>query len=88
MDEQIKYPQYRKYSNGKSFFKIISNDEFEEIQVLGSSKTIHYFKAKILPDRNYIADLITNENNHWLNCESKEYESLKETIHKINPRNP
>jgi hypothetical protein len=88
MLKKFTYPQYRKYSNGKSFFKIISTDEFEEIQLLGTTKTIHHFKAKILPDRNYVYDLITNENNYWLVCEAKEYESLKETIHKINPHNP
>jgi hypothetical protein len=77
MISDILYPQYRKYSNGKSFFKIISAEEFEEIQILGTNKTIHYFKAKILPDRNYISDLISNENNHWLVCDSKEYEELK-----------
>lgn len=51
------YPQYRKYKNNKSYFKIISAIEFEEIQVFNNSFTLHYFEAKILPDRNFINDL-------------------------------
>ena len=75
--EKITYPQYRKYSNNKSFFKIISETEFEEIQVLGIKTTIHAFKAKILPDRNYIYDLIHNYKAHWIKCSPEEYELLK-----------
>ena len=58
--KSITYPQYRKYSNNKAFFKIISPDKFEEIQVLGDKISLHIFEAKILPDRNYIADLTFN----------------------------
>jgi len=50
----ITYPQYRKYSNNKSFFKIISPEIFEEIQVLGKKKRLHKFEAKILPQKNII----------------------------------
>ena len=75
--EEITYPQYRKYINGKSFFKVISPVKFEEIQVLGNKKTIHFFEAKILPDKNYIYDLTFNYKNHWVICESNEFENLK-----------
>ena len=78
--EKITYPQYRKYSNGKSFFKIISKDKFEEIQVLGNNITLHLFDAKILPDRNYIYDLTHNYKVHWVICGAKEYEDLKMRI--------
>ena len=79
-EENITYPQYRKYSNNKSYFKILSPNKFEEIQVLGLKKTIHFFEAKILPDRNYIADLTFNYNEHWIICEENEYESFRKTI--------
>ena len=78
MSKTITYPQYRKYSNNKSYYKIISSEEFEEIQVLGTKITFHHFKAKILPDRNYIADLTFDYHNHWEVIEEKEYEKLKE----------
>jgi hypothetical protein len=78
MDKSINYPQYRKYPNGKSYFKVIAEDEFEEIQILGNRKTLHLFKAKILPDRNYIADLTFDYHNHWEVIEAEEYEVLRE----------
>ena len=31
------FPQYRKLSNNKSFYKILSEHSFEEIQIVGSS---------------------------------------------------
>jgi len=77
---KVIYPQYRKYSNSKSYFKIISNSHFEEIQVLGDKLTLHNFKAKILPDRNYIFDLTFNYNPHWIKIDQAEYEALKKTI--------
>tara|TARA_B100001287_G_scaffold267962_1_gene263703 strand:+ start:578 stop:796 length:219 start_codon:yes stop_codon:yes gene_type:complete len=30
------FPQYRKLSNHKSFYKIVSKDTFEEIQLVGT----------------------------------------------------
>ena len=77
LSEKITYPQYRKYPNNKSYFKIISPEKFEEIQVLGNTKTLHTFEAKILPDRNYISDLTFNYKEHWVVCEKSEYEKLK-----------
>ena len=76
----IKYPQYRKYNNNRSFYKIISPEKFEEIQVVGNKTTLHLFEAKILPDRNYIYDLTFDFKKHWVICEEQEYESLKEKI--------
>ena len=75
--KSITYPQYRKYSNNKAFFKIISPDKFEEIQVLGNKISLHIFEAKILPDRNYIADLTFNFKAYWEVCDKSEYDQLR-----------
>ena len=75
--DNITYPQYRKYSNNKSFFKILSSDKFEEIQVLGNKKTLHKFEAKILPDRNFITDLTFHYKTNWIICAQNEYEELR-----------
>ena len=56
--EKIKFPQYRMYLNGKSYFKIISLSEFDEVQLIGSKKIITSHIVKILPDRNFIMDLL------------------------------
>lgn len=59
------FPQYRKYKNGKSYFKITSTEEFEEYQLQFGRIEKHYFKASILPDRNFIADMLVDYHDHW-----------------------
>ena len=68
------YPQFRKYVHGRTYFKIISPTEFEEIHILGDKHIIHHFIAKILPDRNYIYDLTQNYQGHWEVITEKEYQ--------------
>ncbi|MBS1636934.1 MAG: hypothetical protein JST26_13535 [Bacteroidetes bacterium] len=53
----MQFPVYRKYKNNKRFYKIISDAEFEEIQLIGSKKVVSLHKAAILPDKNFIYDL-------------------------------
>lgn len=53
----MEYPQYRKYSNGKNYFKVISATELEEIHFIGHKCFVNTMEAKILPDRNFIYDL-------------------------------
>lgn len=78
--DKINYPQYRKYSNNQSYFKIISAHEFEEIKVTGKKNEFHHFIASILPDRNYIYDLTFDYEKYWIKCDPKEYEDLKISI--------
>jgi hypothetical protein len=73
----ITYPQYRKYSHGRTYFKIISESEFEELQFLGDQCSLHHFVAKILPDRNYIHDLTFDYEKHWISIEEAEYEAAR-----------
>lgn len=59
---EIIFPAYRKYKNNKHFFKIINENEFEEISFIGSKVIVTKHLAKILPDRNLIADLLYDSN--------------------------
>lgn len=52
------FPQYRKYSNNRNFFKISSASEFEEISFIGSKAIVRQHRATILPDRNLVHDLL------------------------------
>lgn len=78
--DNITYPQYRKYSDNKSYFKVLSKNSFEEIQVLGQKISHHIFEAKILPDRNFIYDLTFDYEKYWLICDASEFENLKKKI--------
>jgi hypothetical protein len=80
MKTPVNYPQYRKYPNERGYFKIISIDEWEEIQVIGSNYKLHCFKASILPDRNFIYDLTFDYKNNWLEIEAEEYERVRNKI--------
>jgi len=70
---EIEFPQYRKYNNNKSFFKIISESEFEEISVLGGYYILTSYTAKILPDRNFIKDMLDNKDSHWIIIGENDY---------------
>ncbi len=52
------FPQYRRYLNGKNYFRIDSLDSFEEIRSLGEHWLLETHNAKILPDFNLINDLL------------------------------
>lgn len=67
------FPLYRKYPNEKSFFRITASDAFDELKIMGSRYMIYHVKASILPDRNFIADMINFEGGHWLECSEEEY---------------
>lgn len=56
--ESINFPVFRRYKNGKSFFKVISPELIEEIQVIGKRYVIHRIEIKQLPERNFLFDLV------------------------------
>jgi hypothetical protein len=72
----IKFPLYRKYSDNKSFFKIVSPQQFQEIKIIGNKYSIIDIEAKILPERNYISDLIVNDQGFWQETNELEYERM------------
>ena len=61
----MKFPQYRKYKNGQSYFKVTSESTFIEYKLMGHKIDEYSIEAKILPDRNYIHDLLYNYQEHW-----------------------
>lgn len=58
--ESIKYPQYRRYKNGLSYFKIFSPMLCEEIKVVGSKRVVFKIEAKQYPEMVFINDLLLN----------------------------
>lgn len=64
------------YRNGKSYFKIFSGSEFEEVQLIGTKKIVQRHQAKILPDRNFIYDLLLNYEDFAVESSEEEYAKL------------
>ena len=67
------YPAYRKLSNNKSFYKILSESEFEEIQLVGSSSIKTKIRAQKFPEIIRIKEMISLD-GPFLKSSVKEYE--------------
>ena len=49
-DKNTDFPQYRKLPNNKAFYRINSNRDFDEVQVLGSKVLRYHSDAKQYPE--------------------------------------
>jgi len=67
------FPQYRKYKNIETYFKIISEKEFVELSLFGNKFVKHSIEAKQYPEILRIKDM--------LNCEEGTWEVLEETVY-------
>lgn len=72
----ISYPVYRKYDGGFSYFKIVSSSSFVELKVMGNQISKYEIEAKILPDFQFITDMINLHNNHWIPSDEEEFDRL------------
>lgn len=77
MSEEVKFPIYRKYHGDRTFFKVTSYTTFEELNIIGKYYRLEHFHARILPDRNYIMDMIENRESNWEISSEKEFEYWK-----------
>ncbi len=59
--EDIQFPQYRRYKNGLSCFKIISPKEFIEKQKIGSKTISNHVHANQFPEQNLIYDMVFSD---------------------------
>lgn len=83
MKQAITYPQYRKYKNGLGFFKIISEKEWEEIQVIGSKYLFNTFQVNIFPDRNFLYDMTFDYSQNWIVIDEAEYNEVRIKVRKL-----
>ena len=61
----MNFPQYRRYKNRKSYFKIISNQEFFEYRLNINKIEKTCKKVSILPDRILLNDMLYNYEPYW-----------------------
>ncbi|MFM7467850.1 MAG: hypothetical protein ACKO2O_08110 [Crocinitomicaceae bacterium] len=57
----MEFPVYRKINNGKSYYKVISNFEFIEIQIIGKIYFKNHFKISQYPDKLFLMDVISGK---------------------------
>jgi hypothetical protein len=59
-DKGTKFPQYRRLTNGKHFYKIIDNKKFEEIQLVGTKVKYYVVEATQYPEMLRIMDMLNS----------------------------
>ena len=69
----MNFPQYRKYKNIETYFKIISEKEFEELSLLGNKFVKHSVVAKQYPEMLRIQDMLKCEKGAWGVIDEKVY---------------
>lgn len=74
--KDIDFPQYRKLSNEKVFYKIISEREFIEIQLMGTKAFKFDFIASKYPEILRIQDMLTSVESTFLTSTEDEFVRL------------
>jgi hypothetical protein len=72
------FPQFRKYKNNQSFFHILSEASFIEYKLNGKRLEVYNITASILPDRNFISDMLENYNQHWDKIDQSTFDQFLE----------
>ncbi len=73
MDE-IRFPLYRRSSNGLNWYRIDSATEFTEVQQVGSRYVSHRVKAVIYPEKVRVMELIAADDGHVVACGADAFE--------------
>lgn len=76
VDTKHHFPIYRKYEGDFSFFKIIAENQFIELKKMAGFVTKYEMNAKILPDFQFITDMIEKHNNHWIDSTAEEFNTV------------
>jgi hypothetical protein len=74
--DEYDFPIYRKYKNGKNYFKINSLKQFEEIQLIGTKKIHRIINAVQFPELNFILDLCKKSFDQIEEITASEYNSM------------
>lgn len=74
------FPQYRKLSNDRSFYRINSNDNFEELQIIGDSVILHRIRAEKYPEKLRIMEMLDCVVGYQKST-SDEWEMLEKRLH-------
>lgn len=70
------FPYFRKLSNDKSFYKIVDDKNFEEVQLIGSKKMHTKHVAEQYPEMLRVQDMINLHEGHFLVLKKEEWDLL------------
>lgn len=73
------FPIYRKLSNEKSYYKIVSAESFIELQRIGSKTKKHTLIAKQYPEKILIQEMISLSNG-YLESKEEEFDRIEQLL--------
>jgi hypothetical protein len=73
----MEFPQFRRLSNGKSYYRIDSPTLMTEWVLVGSHCMGYRLEATILPERVLIGDLIENRDGLWEIITENEFQAVE-----------
>jgi len=71
------FPQYRKLSNERSYYKIENASTLLEIQRTGQRWTEYTLNVRILPERNLIMDLLEINGDQYVIIDENDFETFR-----------
>lgn len=78
LDKGTDFPQYRKLSNDKVFYRIIDERNFDEIQIIGTKAQLRHVEAVQYPEILRIQDMLNYEITGFLASNETEFSSLSD----------
>lgn len=70
------FPQYRKLSNEKAYYRISGDRHWDEIQVIGSKAVFHSVQALQYPEMLRIQDMLNLEGGFYVLSTAHEFEDV------------
>jgi hypothetical protein len=68
------YPVYLKYDHERTYFKINSKENFDELNIIGSYYIYRNQQAQIFPEFAMIIDMLENLENKWTAISAIEFD--------------
>lgn len=71
--DEKSFPVYLELVNAHSFYRIDADDYMTEYQRIGSKYIIHEVRAKILPERLQISDMLADDGSRYRRISADEF---------------
>lgn len=75
-DKSTDFPQYRKTFNGLSFYKILDETNFVEVQLIGDKRFIHTIKAEQYFEKLKVLEMLDLNSVLYLLSTEKEFDLM------------
>lgn len=79
-DKVTHFPQYRKLSNNKSYYRITGDRNWDELQVVGSKVLCFHFVAEQYPEILRIQDMLNLHDGFYQACSEAEFLEVEQRL--------